>query len=92
MDGVHIKFVDMEWDVRDAMIEFVGSLFKPTLTSSMDIEKADASNNDDDIQMVRSKNNKINYHMRLKMLYIYYRKIKWSLLLQLNFPYSLSNV
>lgn len=27
MSAIRIKFVDVEWDVRDAMIEFVGGLF-----------------------------------------------------------------
>ncbi|CAO3622099.1 unnamed protein product [Cunninghamella echinulata] len=48
MNGVQIKFVDMEWDVRDAMIEFVGKLFKPTLLPPMGIEKVDTNIDNDD--------------------------------------------
>ncbi|ORZ07916.1 hypothetical protein BCR42DRAFT_425720 [Absidia repens] len=29
MNAIRLKFVDVEWDVRDAMIEFVGGLFEP---------------------------------------------------------------
>ncbi|CAO3647082.1 unnamed protein product [Cunninghamella blakesleeana] len=64
MDGVRIKFVDMEWDVRDAMIEFVGNLFKPTLVSSRDnIEKINENNSDTDIQM----KNKMEFAITAKL-------------------------
>lgn len=71
MSGVQIKFVDIEWDVRDAMIEFVGKLFKPTLLSPIDIEKVDTDTNNNDKHLVRNKNNKVSISFIVDDINIY---------------------